>query len=385
MAAERQPQTARAKKAWRRAQHDSTYKAFYAIVQTLQGLLYGYVPDLLKGAAKWFERFDFENAELLPTEHIMPDRTRRYIDMLWRVPIVKGGHAGSYLYVVVLLEFQSRVDRFMALRVQSAALRVYEHLRQQQRPKRSRWVVPILPIVVYNGKARWTAPTRMRDLVQPSSRPKARAGHWEPAFTGDSYVVVDVGRYAGRELPANNAVSLMIRTETMDGLVEAGEVLDGALRQLETPQLEGLRQQFLDWFYWVLEQQGVDCEEIKDAEKMRGMAKAGKIRSFLDARVQEANSKLKAEGLEKGLEQGLEKGLEKGLEQGLEKGLEQGLERERELLQGLAKRRFGAETADRLAACLAQIREHDRMMAIGSWLLDCASGAELLDRVEGRV
>ena len=354
-------------------------------MQTLQGLVYGYVPDLLKGAEKWFESFDFENAELLPTEHITPDLTRRYIDMLWRVPIVKGGQAGKYLYVVVLLEFQSRVDRFMALRVQSAALRVYEYLRKHQRPKRSRWVVPILPIVVYNGKARWTAPTRMRDLVQPITRPKAGAGDWEPAFTGDSYVVLDVGRYAGRELPANNIVSLMIRAETMNGLVEAGKVLDVALGQLETPQLEGLRQHFLLWFYLMLERQGVDCKELLDEERMRSMAKAGKIRSFLDARVQEANSKLKAEGLEKGLEQGLEKGLEKGLEQGREQGLEQGLERERELLQGQAKRRFGAETADRLAACLAEIREHDRMMAIGSWLVDCASGAELLDRVEGRV
>ena len=95
------------------------------------------------------------------------------------------------------------------------------------------------------------------------------------------------------------------------------------------------------------------------------MAKAGKIRSFLDARVQEANSKLKAEGFKQ--------------------GLEEGLERERELLQRQAKQRFGAETADRLAACLAEIREHDRMLAVADWLVDCASGAELLDRVEGRV
>ena len=88
MVAERQPQSARAQEASLRAKHDQTYKAFYAIVQTLQGLLYGYVPDLLKGAEKWFESFDFENAELLPTEHITPDLTRRYIDMLWRVPTV---------------------------------------------------------------------------------------------------------------------------------------------------------------------------------------------------------------------------------------------------------------------------------------------------------
>ena len=71
--------------------------------------------------------------------------------------------------------------------------------------------------------------------------------------------------------------------------------------------------------------------------------------------------------------------------EGLEEGPEQGCERERELPQGQAKRRFGAETADRLTACLAEIREHGRMMAIGSWLMDCASGAEPLDRVEGCV
>jgi len=147
----------------------------------------------------------------------------------------------------------------------------------------------------------------------------------------------------------------------MNWLVEAGKVLDVALEQLETPQLEGLRQHFLLWFYLVLDRQGVDCTELLDEGRMRSMAKAGKIRSFLDARVQEANSKLKAEGRE------------------------EGRERERELLQRQAKRRFGAETADRLAACLAEIREHDRMMAVGDWLVDCASGAELLDRVEGRV
>ena len=159
----------------------------------------------------------------------------------------------------------------------------------------------------------------------------------------------------------------------MDGLVEAGKVLDVALEQLETPQLEGPWQHFVLWFYLVLERQGVDCKELLDEGRMRSMTKAGKVRSFLDARVQEDNSKLKAEGFSQ------------GFEQGFKEGLEESLERERELLQGIAKRQFGAETADRLAACLAEIREHDRMLAIVDWLVDCASGAELLDRVEGRV
>ena len=178
-------------------------------------------------------------------------------------------------------------------------------------------------------------------------------------------MLIDVGSYAGRELPGDNIVSLMVRMETMQGLDEAGPVLENCLRQFEAPEFAGLQQQFLEWFYLVLERQGVDCTLLRNRETAQRMAKEGKIRTFLDARIQEANSKLKAEGRQE--------------------GRQEGIEQERELLQLLAKRRFGAAIAERLAARLADVREHDRLMAIGGWLVDCASGTELLDRVEGRV
>jgi hypothetical protein len=66
-----------------------------------------------------------------------------------------------------------------------------------------------------------------------------------------------------------------------------------------------------------------------------------------------------AEGLEKGLEQGLEQGLEKGLEKGLEQGRELGrqlgrqeglLDTKRETLQLILHKRFGALSAQHLAA-----------------------------------
>ena len=133
-----------------------------------------------------------------------------------------------------------------------------------------------------------------------------------------------------------------------------------SMRQLETPELDGLQQQFLNWFYAVMARQGVDCEKLMEVETVQRLAREGKIHTLLDARIQAANAKRKAEGLEEGLEQ------------------------QRELLQVIAKRRFGAATADRLAACLAEVREHDRLMTIGGWLGDCASGTELLDRVEGQ-
>ena len=343
-----------------RMRHDEAYKAVYRVLSAFQQLMFGYVTDSFAGAKEWFQYLDFERAELVPTEQITPDLARRYVDVLWRVPIVKGRLAGRHIYVVVLVEFQSRVDRYMALRVQSAATRIYEHLLTDPNFKRTGYLAPILPIVLYNGPRRWTAPTRLRDLVRKGTLPTASERDWAPGYTGDSYVVIDMGAYAGRELPAGNIMSLMIRTETMHELDEAIPMLEEAMRQLETPELDGLQQQFLNWFYSVMERQGVDCDVLKEVETVQNLAKEGKIHTLLDEHIQAAKAKLKAEGLEEGLEQ------------------------QRELLQSQAKRRFGAATANRLAACLAEVREHDRLMAIGDWLVDCASGSELLDRVEGR-
>ena len=177
------------------------------------------------------------------------------------------------------------------------------------------------------------------------------------------------------------------------------------MQQLEAAELDGLQQQFLNWFYAVMARQGVDCEELMEVETVQRLAREGKIRTCLDVRIQAANAKREAKGFKEGFKEGFEEGFEEAFEEGRLEGLEEcrqerrregrlegleesrqeSLEQQRELLQAQAKRRFGAATADRLAACLAEVREHDRLMAIGGWLFDCASGTELLDRVEGRV
>ena len=50
-------------------------------------------------------------------------------------------------------------------------------------------------------------------------------------------------------------------------------------------------------------------------------------------------------------------------------------------MRRLAARKFGAETAERLAGRLAVIADPERVGEVGEWLLECESGEELLDRV----
>ena len=58
-------------------------------------------------------------------------------------------------------------------------------------------------------------------------------------------------------------------------------------------------------------------------------------------------------------------------------------EGERALLVRQAARRFGAGTAERLSTLLLRIENPDQLAEASDWIVDCATGTELIDRVEG--
>ena len=68
------------------------------------------------------------------------------------------------------------------------------------------------------------------------------------------------------------------------------------------------------------------------------------------------------------------------LEEGRAEGRAQG---QMELMRRMAARKFGGETASRLAERLEPVHEADRIAEIGEWLIECESGEELLARLEG--
>ncbi|XLZ68191.1 Rpn family recombination-promoting nuclease/putative transposase [Massilia sp. SR12] len=86
--------------------------------------------------------------------------SQRHGDMVWRVQL-----AGRWLYLYVLMEFQSTPDPYMALR-----MRVYVGLLQQDLVKRhelpaSGRLPPVLPLVMYSGLRPWRASRSMSGLV----------------------------------------------------------------------------------------------------------------------------------------------------------------------------------------------------------------------------
>lgn len=72
---------------------------------------------------------------------------------------------------------------------------------------------------------------------------------------------------------------------------------------------------------------------------------------------------------------------ERAIAQGREQGIAQVRAEERALLCRLAERRFGAETAARLAEPLAGVEDAEDLVEAGDWIVDCRTGDELLERL----
>ena len=86
--------------------NDPIYKRIFAFPRMVE--------DLLRGFAKgdWIQRADFSALRKAPAEYVGDDLRKRLGDSVWRLPL-----DGGWLHVLVLLEFQSRNERDMALRI----------------------------------------------------------------------------------------------------------------------------------------------------------------------------------------------------------------------------------------------------------------------------
>ena len=85
-----------------------------------------------------------------------------------------------------------------------------------------------------------------------------------------------------------------------------------------------------------------------------------------------------------GLAAGRAEGLAAGRAEGLAAGRAEGLAEQRILLCRRAARRFGPETAERLAVLIAAVDDPDHFADIGEWIVTCPSASALLDRCSRR-
>ncbi len=85
---------------------DAGYKLLFSAPEVVRDMVLGFIPDA------WLQGLDYATLEKVPCSFVADDLRQRSDDVVWRV---KAGE--DWLYLYILIEFQSHVDPFMAVRL----------------------------------------------------------------------------------------------------------------------------------------------------------------------------------------------------------------------------------------------------------------------------
>ena len=276
-------------------------------------------------------------------------------------------------YLVVLLEFQSEEDADMAWRMHEYLYLLELNQRDIGLHRKEGRPPDVLAVVIHNGAKPWSAPaTRFGPLLGPPTAAGRELNQWR------TYVVIDYPALAGDHalmgrLPPGNRQAALIRLESASG-DEVPGLLAEAFQRWSGPESAGLRRGFHARAGHLLRRRGLALPPLADYERMLAQEQgAREMTTLMEARLQEWHENAIAQGVQQGIQQGVRQGLRQGLRQGVHQG-------QADLLRHLAERRFGAETARRLSALLDGA-DADRLTDVGDWIVECANGDELLDRV----
>jgi len=136
------------------APFDAGYKLLFSNPRIVQDLLEGFVRP------EWIGEIDFRTLEPFKASFATEDLRERHDDSIWRVRMGE-----DWLYLYLLIEFQSSDDYFMACRIMTYMGLLYQDIIRHQPLGKGQKLPPVLPIVLYSGSGRWTGPVNMADLV----------------------------------------------------------------------------------------------------------------------------------------------------------------------------------------------------------------------------
>ena len=324
--------------------HDASYKNFFAHPRT--------VADTLRAAAGDIARhLDFTTLERLPASFVTEHLGQRHTDMLWRI----GTTGGGWVYILILLEFQSTVDRRMALRMMDYTATIWRQLGKEDLGPGGEYPF-VLPIVIYNGERRWTAATDIGDLLGPvpgeplGYRPRLR------------YLLIEMRSHDPASLPRDNVLAMIARFEqapTARALEELVGSLADWLEAIGEPELAGA---FVAWIMQVLAQRfGPAGRELQR-----------KLRNEEEGTMSTLMERARKWGEERD---------QLWLQKGIERERQASIQRERELVTRMVTRRFGPGTAEKLQPMLERINDPEDIVAIADAVIECESAEEFLRRV----
>ena len=283
--------------------HDRLFKGVFSAPEEAAAWLAKVLPGELIDAAS------MDTLCLEPGSFVDEALGERHTDLLFSVEV-----QGQRGFLYVLLEHQRAVDRLMAYRMLRYMVRVWDRVI----PDGAARLPFVLPVVVYNGRADWTAAVEFDHLLD---LPPGAFGPTRPQHVRFRYHLIRLAHLLDDELPARAlgrlALHLMKQAALGGGLWETlfsqGALLQRALRE------HGERAIRLVLHY------------ILQVERSFPQAE---IEHFLERDLEEETQMAFKNAAEQLREEGRAQGIDIGLKRGVILG-------ERRFLQAFLEHRFG--------------------------------------------
>ena len=302
---------------------DAAFKKLFSDPRMIRLLIRRHVPE-------WADRIDYPTLQPLPTELIDEQLRRRYPDMTWRVRTADGSTD-----LVLLLEFQGRPERHMALRTTVYSCLAAQSLIQRDKELgRGDRELAVVALVLHHGDRSWNAATRLSDLFRDSAPDAYRVvgrmpGDAQPTDPQDLPQVV-LGLSGVRTAAQMRAALTVVRQ-----LVEACE--DGDFDRFMARSVKAM-----------LRSKGFSNRQLEEAMTM----------STVTTEFQRSLDEIRQEGREQGIEQG---------------GVA--------VLVQLIARKFGHGTAEEVQRLILGSPGRERIAWVAAAILDCDTPEDFLARV----
>lgn len=277
--------------------HDKWYTRLFSDPRVVEDLLRSFVNE------SFVQELDFTSLRKLNTKFVPVSERSRHADVIYEIK-----SRGQSAYIYLFLEFQSTVDRFMALRM---ARYLFEFYQEVQRLNGDKYLNPPFPILIYNGDQKWTAPTSFRALLHRSAVP----AKYLPEFR---YFKIAVNEIPKRELvKIRNAVSaaFYVENSTLDDIAHNRKELVSLLSAVFKKEGAQIVRAIVDRLH--------KTQKLpKVSSTINAIEDLAEVSSMWETRVK----KWEKETLEKGMEKGIEKGIDRAKKEDARKLIEKGMD-----------------------------------------------------------
>jgi len=288
--------------------HDTGYKELFSHPEFVQQLIEGFLPPEIA------ELMDFATLRDHSGYYVTPMFERKFEDVVWSVEVTWKGLTRR-IFVYILLEFQSTVDRRMGIRLLHYVAGFYEHLLKTRSIRLRDGLPPILPIVLYNGRRRWRARQDIFEMIRPELPTFLRA--YQPHLR---YYLVDEGRYTDEELglrstPLSGVFSVENARANREALQSAVDRIVAIIQA--NPDKERIDRILTRWIKRHLERLNADI----NLEQLNSLVED---KAVLAENIENLMKKERQEGEKVGFDKGEKVGFDKGEKVGFDKGHHKG-------------------------------------------------------------